>query len=275
MINTLNREWRGGERGIWDRFDSSLLARIQADWMLDWRSPASAFRDDRSLILIQESVNWFGSAPHESAISCKNTKVFTYLADLDGFENFHVLYHPYSFSKAGYIEHSSPLTRPKMAYYCFAQDKITNAFDGTLDVFARAKVTGNNHNKPIIASLSRVVSSQCGPMFKDKIENMSEFRFGIACENMITNGYVSEKLFDCILADTIPIYMGHALPSCLADCAIHVNSVDHAVFDNILSMSDEEYMSRLTKIRIVKENICDMLREFSYEFFERELKNSL
>ncbi|MEK7546595.1 MAG: glycosyltransferase family 10 [Patescibacteria group bacterium] len=42
----------------------------------------------------------------------------------------------------------------------------------------------------------------------DKLKTMSEYKFGLAFENDITSGWVSEKIFDCMAAGTIPVYYG-------------------------------------------------------------------
>ena len=42
----------------------------------------------------------------------------------------------------------------------------------------------------------------------DKIEYLKQFKFNICPENINTKNYVSEKLFEAFVADTIPIYYG-------------------------------------------------------------------
>jgi hypothetical protein len=41
---------------------------------------------------------------------------------------------------------------------------------------------------------------------KDKLETLSKYRYSVVIENCLE--YVSEKLIDCILAGTIPVYVG-------------------------------------------------------------------
>ena len=43
---------------------------------------------------------------------------------------------------------------------------------------------------------------------QDKFATLRQYRFALAIENTRFTGYVSEKLFDCIFAGTIPIYDG-------------------------------------------------------------------
>ncbi|MBI3508061.1 MAG: glycosyltransferase family 25 protein [Chlamydiia bacterium] len=43
---------------------------------------------------------------------------------------------------------------------------------------------------------------------REKIEMLQKYRFCICFENSQTNGYISEKIFGCFTAGTIPIYLG-------------------------------------------------------------------
>jgi len=47
----------------------------------------------------------------------------------------------------------------------------------------------------------------CGPA-KSKAETLGEYTFAICFENMILTGWITEKIFDCFFAGTIPIYWG-------------------------------------------------------------------
>jgi hypothetical protein len=42
----------------------------------------------------------------------------------------------------------------------------------------------------------------------DKLATLGRYRFALAFENARFDGYVSEKLFDCLYAGTIPVYLG-------------------------------------------------------------------
>jgi hypothetical protein len=57
----------------------------------------------------------------------------------------------------------------------------------------------------------------------DKSKFISQYRFNIAFENTETNGYITEKLTDPLLAGTIPIYWGapDVLREFNPDCFIH------------------------------------------------------
>lgn len=44
--------------------------------------------------------------------------------------------------------------------------------------------------------------------FKNKVDGLKDFRYSVVIENSRINSYFSEKLLDCLLTGTIPIYWG-------------------------------------------------------------------
>ena len=49
----------------------------------------------------------------------------------------------------------------------------------------------------------------CEKPIEYKIESLKDYMFSIVVENNIENGYFTEKLLDCFLSGTIPIYVGN------------------------------------------------------------------
>ena len=41
-----------------------------------------------------------------------------------------------------------------------------------------------------------------------KYEVLSRYEFALCFENMVMKGYITEKIFDCLYAGTIPLYWG-------------------------------------------------------------------
>ena len=41
-----------------------------------------------------------------------------------------------------------------------------------------------------------------------KYEVLSQYEFALCFENMAMKGYITEKIFDCLYAGTIPLYLG-------------------------------------------------------------------
>jgi hypothetical protein len=58
---------------------------------------------------------------------------------------------------------------------------------------------------------------------ESKSETLGQYTFAICFENMILKGWITEKIFDCFFAGTIPVYWGasdiqeHIPPECFID----------------------------------------------------------
>lgn len=57
---------------------------------------------------------------------------------------------------------------------------------------------------PLLASARKVYRGTAG----SKAETLSGYTFAICFENMILKGWITEKIFDCFFAGTIPVYWG-------------------------------------------------------------------
>tara|TARA_R110000868_G_scaffold8986_1_gene45523 strand:- start:12557 stop:14173 length:1617 start_codon:yes stop_codon:yes gene_type:complete len=83
-----------------------------------------------------------------------------------------------------------------------------------------------------------------------KLEALKDYRYSIAIENEITNNYFTEKINDCFLTGTIPIYYGCPnISSFYNEKGIIIfNSVEelNEIIDNI---SEEDYNSRIDAIK--------------------------
>jgi hypothetical protein len=53
-------------------------------------------------------------------------------------------------------------------------------------------------------ALMSIYKGACG----SKYEVLSQYKFSLCFENMVMKGYVTEKIFDCLYAGTIPLYLG-------------------------------------------------------------------
>jgi hypothetical protein len=56
-----------------------------------------------------------------------------------------------------------------------------------------------------------------------KYEILSKYRFSLCFENMVMKGYVTEKIFDCIYAGTIPLYLGASDIEALVPIDVYVD----------------------------------------------------
>ena len=77
---------------------------------------------------------------------------------------------------------------------------------GTLQILMRKAQTAWQRIRPVPALLAarRVYKG----MVASKLEALSRYTFSICFENAALNGYLTEKLFDCFAAGTVPIYWG-------------------------------------------------------------------
>jgi alpha(1,3/1,4) fucosyltransferase len=102
----------------------------------------------------------------------------------------------------------------------------------------------------------------------DKIGTIKNYRFNVCYENTKdTPGYITEKIFDCFAAGTIPIYWGASnideyIPK---DCFIDRNAFSsmEELYAFMKAMSKEEYEGYLTRIRAFLAS--DAAKKFSYD----------
>lgn len=85
----------------------------------------------------------------------------------------------------------------------FAENQLDSEFD----------LYGFNWNKP--ATILQKINKNRIPHYNSyvgKVDNkatvFSEYRFAIIYENYQTNGYITEKIFDCLRSNCVPIYLG-------------------------------------------------------------------
>lgn len=80
-----------------------------------------------------------------------------------------------------------------------------------------------------------------------KLEVLSKYRFSLCFENMPMTGYVTEKLFDCFYAGTVPIYWGAPDIDKLVPSEAYIDmrkfhSFDD-MFDRVQELSDREWVN--------------------------------
>lgn len=115
-----------------------------------------------------------------------------------------------------------------------------------------------------------------GPNPEDKV-SMFNAMFHIAIENSNCNNYFSEKLLDCILTDTIPIYVGCPNIGDFFDIngIIQAGSVDDII--NICnSLSEKTYEMKTNSMKENKTLAKPYVRDFTerlYEVISKELKS--
>ena len=79
---------------------------------------------------------------------------------------------------------------------------------------------------------------------KSKYEVLSKYDFALCFENMSMKGYITEKIFDCLIAGTIPLYLGAKDIEDLVPEGIYINcgkfSSWEEIYDKIIHMPQAE-----------------------------------
>lgn len=113
---------------------------------------------------------------------------------------------------------------------------------------------------------------------EDKIEFIRKYKFTIAFENHMIDGYTTEKLWHSFMAGSIPIYWGNPRISeeIEKDAFINCNDYDNdfeAVINRVkeIDNDDEYYMYMLTK-NPLKSSYADVSDQQIMNFFEKIIK---
>ena len=100
--------------------------------------------------------------------------------------------------------------------------------------------------RPYWYNRSSIMSSYRGAC-TSKLEVLSKYRFSLCFENMPMTGYVTEKLFDCFYAGTIPIYWGAPDINELVPSDAYIDMREfHSfedMFDRVQKLSDREWIN--------------------------------
>jgi hypothetical protein len=108
----------------------------------------------------------------------------------------------------------------------------------------------------------------------EKLSVLRKYKFAICYENAKDiEGYITEKIFDCFFAGTIPIYWGpknilNFIPeNCLIDRTKFKNNEE--LYNNLLKISEDEIMAYQQNILSYLES--EKVKSFSNEFFVRNI----
>lgn len=76
---------------------------------------------------------------------------------------------------------------------------------------------------------------------ESKYEVLSQYKFSLCFENMAMKGYVTEKIFDCLYAGTVPLYLG---ATDISDLVPESAYIDCRRFSSWVKM--QEFVARIT-----------------------------
>lgn len=114
-----------------------------------------------------------------------------------------------------------------------------------------------------VESGGRYLNNVGGPI-KDKIQFISQYKFNIAFENERFPGYLTEKIVDAFLANTIPIYWGDPLISKVFNENKFINVSHYSSYEEVIE-----------KIKIIENDEALAINMLCEPVFENVLPNEL
>jgi GR25 family glycosyltransferase involved in LPS biosynthesis len=144
-----------------------------------------------------------------------------------------------------------------------------------------------NNRKEFVEKLSKYKQVDCGGSYLNnigydiplglncsgKIEHNNNYKFAIAFESTLYQGYVTEKICDVFKSNCIPIYWGH--PDVVKDFnpSTFINANDFSNFDELVDYiikvdNDEELYKSFFKQQIMSQEWLDILNDPNKTFFK-------
>jgi hypothetical protein len=106
----------------------------------------------------------------------------------------------------------------------------------------------------------------------NKHVGLDEYKFSICCENTIQKNYISEKFWDAVLTETIPIYLGcsNINEYISSDCYINITNLtfEQTVekINDIIDNSDDYYNRYVQNIKNLKQ---DFFKNSNFNVWEK------
>ena len=144
---------------------------------------------------------------------------------------------------------------------------------GDLDLFGSGWDKYDSLPSHWISRLRNIIGKSYLGRCDNKLLVISKYRFSICFENMIWPGYVTEKIIDCFVAGTIPIYLGAPDVEIFVPSGSFVDMRAFSSFDQldsyISSISEDDALRMLLAGRDFLRTKIGMLH--SYEGFARNV----
>lgn len=117
-----------------------------------------------------------------------------------------------------------------------------------------------------------------GPLHSSKLEKIKEYKFSICYENMCNvKGYITEKIFDCFAAASVPVYWGASNvtdfipPECFIDRRRFAG--EEEMYQFLKAMTKEDYQQYLDKA--AEFLLSDKAKVFTVAHFAEQLLSRL
>ena len=137
---------------------------------------------------------------------------------------------------------------------------------GVIDLWGRLWENGLGDLEPEFGEAVRL--SWRGPV-DDKYEAMSRYRFAICYENMVLDGWITEKLFDCLYAGVVPIYLGAPDIDDAVDPSCYIDARRFSSYDEMQRYLDSLGGSEYETFRVAGRDYLrsEKFRQFSPDRF--------
>lgn len=103
----------------------------------------------------------------------------------------------------------------------------------------------------------------------------NQYRFIICFENSYADGYITEKIFNCLLADTIPIYSGSPIINKFINPECHINILQDTNLDSVvlqvkdINSDPEKYQKYITAPKVSHQYLDSNINtEFKHKYLE-------
>jgi hypothetical protein len=131
--------------------------------------------------------------------------------------------------------------------------KLNEDYGGTCLYPQRFKISN------IIDDMSFIDSYGGGNCSPERKDSLIDYKFNIVVENEYSNNWITEKFYDCILTDTIPIYYGcknikEIYPEGGYILINDINNLDEikSLLNNINENADKIYSENINSIKKIK-----------------------
>ncbi len=181
----------------------------------------------------------------------------------------HKIYKIYSPSFKKYSKKELHSKRLEVIKYFGKRSKIDLYGANWLD-FKRFDYAWLKDLKPILENLN--------PSFcKDKIKTISNYKYTFCFENISMKGYVTEKIIDCLVAGTIPIYLGAPDIYDFIPKECFINMRDFTSLEKLEYFLQNFSADNATKMIENGQKFLDSKdgQKFSYEYFAKDMMSLL
>ena len=114
---------------------------------------------------------------------------------------------------------------------------------------------------------------------KNKRDILRQYKFAICYENAIGDGFITEKIFDCLMADVVPVYLGAPDVEKLIPKDVFIDRRDFKNYqelsDFLQKISNSEYQGYLLSMKkfLLSEKVAPWTPKYYAKILEQEISN--